>query len=82
MKPLLVNPPLRCSGNGRRSGRVPMVLQRLLTNHAYRLSRGRHVMTLNPDTYLVPGCLGRKIKFVYSLLRIFLERFYADDLDF
>jgi hypothetical protein len=39
-------------------------------------------MTLNPDTYLVPGCLERKIKFVYSLLRIFLEGFYADDLDF
>jgi len=39
-------------------------------------------MTLNPDTYLVPGALGRKIKFVYSLLRILLEGFYADDLDF
>jgi len=37
---------------------------------------------LNTDTYLAPGCLGRKIKFVYSLLRILLEGFYADDLDF
>jgi hypothetical protein len=39
-------------------------------------------MTLSPDIYLVPGALGRKIEFFCSLLRIFLERFYADDLDF
>lgn len=39
-------------------------------------------MTLNPDTYLVPGALGRKIEFFCSPLHIPLEGFYADDLDF
>jgi len=34
------------------------------TNQAYRLSRGRYVMTLNPDTYLVPGALKRIIEFL------------------
>jgi hypothetical protein len=34
------------------------------TNQAYRLSRGRYVMTLNPDTYLVPGSLKRIIEFL------------------
>ena len=52
------------------------------TSQTYRLSRGRYIMTLSPDIYLVPGALGRKIEFFCSLLRIFLERFYADDLDF
>jgi len=33
------------------------------TNQAYRLSRGRYVMTLNPDTYLMPGSLRRIVEF-------------------
>ena len=33
------------------------------TNQAYRLSRGRYVMTLNPDTYLVPGSLRKIVEF-------------------
>jgi len=33
------------------------------TNQAYRLSRGRYVMTLNPDTYLVSGSLRKIVEF-------------------
>jgi len=34
------------------------------TNQAYRISRGRYVMTLNPDTYLPPGSLKKIVQFL------------------
>jgi len=34
------------------------------TNQAYRISRGRYVMTLNPDTYLPPGSLKQIVQFL------------------
>lgn len=34
------------------------------TNQAYRISRGRYVMTLNPDAYLPPGSLKQIVQFL------------------